>query len=341
MSFVVRRFSDADVLAAVADTATATTLVTSEGRALTEVQLQLRNRSQPFMKVELPAGARIVSVDLAGQSAKPASGADGTRIPLMRAGLSTQRPYQVSFVYLHAGTPFAKKGDIQMALPKLDVPVGLVRWEVFVPEQYTARAIDGNVIDAHRYPISVAGGYRPVYGAYAPAGSATLLSPPGAMPGQIRGRVVAADGSVIAGATVSLRVGSYAVATSSGSDGGFLFSGVPHGQAEVSASLSGFATQRTSFAYDGSTQQIEFGLGVGSTSETVQVMAAPPTIDTSTVSRSQVNAGPSMNVINLQQRAAGVLPIRVDVPRAGTSHEFVKPLVVNDSPTVRLRYKRN
>jgi hypothetical protein len=103
MSFAVRRFSDADVLAAVADTATATTLVTSEGRALTEVQLQMRNRSQPFMKVNLPAGATIVSVDLAGQSAKPASGSDGTRIPLMRAGLSTQRPYQVpGFVRLRA-----------------------------------------------------------------------------------------------------------------------------------------------------------------------------------------------------------------------------------------------
>ena len=45
--------------------------------------------------------------------------------------------------------------------------------------------------------------------------------------------------------------------------------------------------------------------------------------------------------MNLQQRAAGVLPIRVDVPRAGMSHEFIKPLVVGDETTVRLRYRRN
>jgi hypothetical protein len=247
MSFAVRRFSDADVLAAVADTATATTLVTSEGRALTEVQLQMRNRSQPFMKVNLHAGATIVSVDLAGLSAKPAAGTDGTRIPLMRAGLSTQRPYQVSFVYVHAGTPFAKKGDIQMALPKLDVPIGLVRWEVFVPEQYSARAIDGNVIDAFRFPVSASsGGYRPASGG---------------------------------------------------------------------------------------------GLPAETVAETVTVSG----VETSAANRSQVQVSqaPSVNVINLQQRAAGVLPIRVDVPRAGISHEFVKPLVVNDSPTVRLRYKRN
>jgi hypothetical protein len=32
----------------------------------------------------------------------------------------------------------------------------------------------------------------------------------------------------------------------------------------------------------------------------------------------------------LQQRVAGVLPIAVDVPRAGTSYRFIRPLVVNE-----------
>jgi len=50
---------------------------------------------------------------------------------------------------------------------------------------------------------------------------------------------------------------------------------------------------------------------------------------------------PSQNVVNLQARAAGVLPIRVEVPRAGVSHAFVKPLVVGAETTVTLRYKRN
>jgi len=49
---------------------------------------------------------------------------------------------------------------------------------------------------------------------------------------------------------------------------------------------------------------------------------------------------PSQNVINLQRRAAGVLPVRVDVPRAGVSHQFVKPLVLDQETVVSLRYKR-
>src|SRR4029453_13838846 len=50
----VKRFQDAPVLAAVAERAVATTLVTSEGRALTEVTLWIRNRAQPFLRVALP-----------------------------------------------------------------------------------------------------------------------------------------------------------------------------------------------------------------------------------------------------------------------------------------------
>ena len=80
----VTRFSDAAVLAAIAERAVVTTLVTTEGRALTEVTLWVRNRAQTYMKVSLPAGASIVSSDVAGQPTKPADGADGTRVPLLR-----------------------------------------------------------------------------------------------------------------------------------------------------------------------------------------------------------------------------------------------------------------
>jgi hypothetical protein len=238
LSLEVKRFADAGVLAAVADRAVVTTLITSEGRALTEVQLDMRNRSQPFLKVELPQGATIVSVDLQGQTAKPATGADGTRIPLMRAGLPANGPYSVSFVYVHAGTPFQKKGDIVMSLPKMDVPIGVVKWELFVPEQYKARAIDGNMIDAARFP--------------------NFFEPP----------------------------------------------------------------------------------QVHTLQETITVSGASPMID-ERKDKEQVVVPPSQNVVNLQSRAAGVLPIRIDVPRAGVSHQFVKPLVVGSEATVKLRYKRN
>lgn len=338
MEFTVRRFADAGVLAAVADTATATTMITSEGRAITEVQLEMRNRSQPFLKVELPPGATIVSVDLAGQTAKPATGADGTRIPLMRSGLSTAGSYRVSFVYIHAGAPFQKKGDIEMTLPRMDVPVGIVRWEVFVPEQYSAKAIDGNVIDIRRFPVTSApGGYHPAANVKRSNRPAYLTPAVGLLPGQIRGRVSDLH-SMLPGATVEIRVGNYIASIVTDARGEFTFSGVPSGPVELSAMLAGFATQRTTFDFDGSPRRVEMSLDVARIEETITVSAEAAILDTSSTQKYQA---PSQNVVNLQARAAGVLPIRVDVPRAGISHEFIKPLVVGAAPTVRMRYKRN
>jgi hypothetical protein len=77
---------------------------------------------------------------------------------------------------------------------------------------------------------------------------------------------------------------------------------------------------------------------IGALEETVTVQGESMVIDTR---RDAAPAPPSQNVINLQARAAGVLPIRVDVPRAGVSHQFTKPLVVGTEATVKLRYKRN
>jgi hypothetical protein len=45
-------------------------------------------------------------------------------------------------------------------------------------------------------------------------------------------------------------------------------------------------------------------------------------------------------VQSLQRRAAGVLPIRIEVPRAGMSHRFVKPLVIDEETVVSFRYRR-
>src|SRR5678816_1623049 len=94
-----RQFLDADVLSAIAERATVTTLTNIEGRTLTEVSLRVRNHAKPFMKIELPAGAQLLSAEVEGERVKPVEGADGTRVPLLRAGLDSSKPYNVSFVY--------------------------------------------------------------------------------------------------------------------------------------------------------------------------------------------------------------------------------------------------
>ena len=236
LAFDVTRFPDAAVLAAAADRATATTLVTPEGRSLTEVSLTVRNQAQPFLRVGLPAGATLLSAEVAGAAVKPAQGADGLRIPLLRPGFRPQGPYVVSFVYLHAGARVRRQRRRE-------------------PDPGARRSADR----------------------VARVGGAAARS---------HGRVALRRLSDPAGA------GAGGV-----DDGrrGLRPRGVGHG-------------------------------GPGATK------AAWPTV--------QQNANElSLNVQSLQKRAAGVLPVRLDVPRAGQSHTFVRPLVIDEETRVSFRYK--
>jgi hypothetical protein len=364
----VQRFADAGVLAAVADRAVATTLITAEGRALTEVVLQVRNRAQPFLKVTLPPGAAIVSVEVAGEGAKPVVGSDGTRVPLLRPGFRPSGVYSVSYVYLHVAAPFAKKGELPMSLPKMDIPVGIVEWETFVPDRYGVQVVGGNVIDRQfaaeaEAKLAVAAarsGYRAgsgggsgfgtgvgagiaggVVGGLSAVDAVSISLAPGSLPGQIRGTAKDSSGAALPGATIVLQSGSFQRAAVTAGDGTFLISGVPSGTMTTTARLNGFVTQSRSFDFDQQPRQLDFVLPLAGVTESLTVAgsttaraAAPPP------PAAPQKAEPSQNVINLQRRAAGVLPIRIDVPRAGTSHQFVKPLVVDQEATVVLRYKR-
>jgi hypothetical protein len=363
LSFDVKRFADVGVLAAVADRAIATTLVTSEGRALTEIILTVQNRAQPFLKVSLPQGATMVSVDVAGQPAKPVLGTDGTRVPLLRAGFRPSGSYQVSFVYLHAGTPFAKRGDIEMTLPKMDMPVGIVHWEVFAPERYSMRAIGGNAIDVERRTVAtgenvgggVVGGV--VDGMSGPPGRVSVNEVTGGQPGEVRGRVVDTSGAVLPGVTIEVASDGGVRTAVTDNKGQFTIRDVPPGRVSLTASLPGFGTARYAFTANQQPREFNIEMSVGALVERVTVSAEPPLVNTQSATRefSFGNASPnlpsaapqkappappSQNVIDLQRRATGVLPVRIDIPRAGTSHQFVKPLVVDQETTVRLRYKR-
>jgi len=368
LSLDVRRFGDAEVLAAVAERAVATTLVSTEGRALTEVTMWVRNRAQAFMKVALPAGATMLSVEVAGSPAKPVEGKDGSRVPLLRPGFRPEGLYVVSFVYLHSGTPFLKKGDMQMTLPKMDVPVNVIEWELFVPDRFRVDHFDGDMFDAGLMTMSyvianldgisgaaVAGGGRV-------AGISSGMTPLGpAQPGQIKGRVVDSSGGVLPGVNVMVDVDGQRRNVVTDANGSYVVSNLPNGTVTVTGQLAGFASSRRAVQFDQRGQQVDLTLTVGSVSESVTVNAELPLIDTkqsSTTTNINLNAPmnnanvrqqpakvrvdetPSENVQSLQRRASGVLPVRMEVPHAGTSHRFVKPLVIDEETKVTFRYKR-
>ena len=277
LSLKVTRFADADVVAAVAERATVTTLVTSEGRTLTEIALTMRNRAQPFLRVDLPQGASVVSAEVEGETSKPAQGADGARIPLLRPGFRPMGPYTVSFVYVQDGQSFAKKGRAEFALPKMDVPVTLVEWEMFVPDRSRLRRFDGNALPMPAAApagvvggmigelltpgASVASGHGSGLGAGVAAGVAGGVQRT-ALSGQIIGVVTDSSNAMLPGVTVRARRGDMVVSeTTTDSTGWFLLSNVVSGPVTVEASLTGFRPGRVDLTFDATyARRVDFQL---------------------------------------------------------------------------------
>ncbi|MCU1254250.1 MAG: hypothetical protein JWM83_549 [Candidatus Angelobacter sp.] len=367
------RFPDSTVLAAVAEHAIVTTLVTVEGRTLTEVKLTVKNQAQPFLKINLPTGATIVSASVAGERVKPVQGPDGNRVPLLRTGFRPSGSYEVSFVFMDAGTPFAKKGGSELSLPSMDVPISLLEWELFLPEQYKVKDFGGDAIAAYLLPmpmvetgdtvmstISATNGYAMGGPAqdkeydrlqvFSPLSSNQLL------PGQIGGIIVDPMGAVVPGAQVqvtSLVNGATTTTTTDGSGRWAVNAGMPSGRVKISAMAQGFQTAQINARNDANRpQQYSIALQVGAATETVEVTAEAPTVETSVTrtrrkdkerdekkaEQRQLNAA-SANVLDLQKRIAGVLPVRVDVPRAGNSYRFARALVLDEETKVTFNYK--
>jgi hypothetical protein len=349
------RFPDSSVLAAVAERAIVTTLVTVEGKSLTELKLTVKNQAQPFLKVDLPQGASIVSAEVAGEKVKPVQGSDGSRIPLLRPGFRPSGAYEVSFVFLHSGAPFAKKGGSDLALPKMDVPIDLLQWEVFLPQQYKVKDFGGDALATSLLPpTSRFETFAEPVGEgvpYASPSSDKDFKMPSLSPGQIGGMIVDQSGAVISNARVTvLHPDSGTTLTATTDDAGrWIVSNVPSGRLKITANANGFNGRAQEANYDASRPlPFAFNLQVGGASEMVTVQShmgysmlkLAPGVEKQARKRAQeMENAASANVSSLQQRVVGVLPVAVDVPRAGNSYRFVRPLVLSEETKVTFTYK--
>ncbi len=344
IAFDVKRFADAPVLSAVADEADVTTLVTVTGQTLTEVRLTLRNRGQLFLKVGLPAGASLLSAEVAGESVKPVEGSDGSRVPLVRPGFQPSGAYNVSFVYVAAGTALGKKGDVSLSLAKMDVPVTVLQWELFVPDRYEVKRFDGDAIPQHlvgavHFMGEARSGARPQGEETPEVPSAIARRFDNLVRSDVGGFVVDAVGAVLPGVRVTVTQGRWSRTAISDSSGAFVVSGVPDGPLTVSGELAGFKSVRYQLQSGGG-PPIRMTLQIAAVAEAVTVSENPERVEREQKPKEALpSQAASQNVLNLQRRVSGVLPVRIDVPHAGRSYVLLRPLVLDEPTTVRFEYK--
>ena len=348
------QFPDERVLSAIAERATITTLTNVEGKSLTEVSLRVRNHAQPFVKVELPPGAQLLSAEVEGERVKPVLGTDGSRVPLLRAGFNPSGAYTVSFVYLSSGARFTKSGAYEMGLPKLDIPVNLLTWEISLPDRLEVKQFAGNALAAELFPAAaqnvIIDGSEDFGDTDANVWAQTGVDIGKLEAGQIGGIVVDPNGAVITNAVVTVnntQTGT-TLTTKSDGDGRWVVSGMQPGPVRVTIAAPGFSSAQQDLVVNGSRfARLGTTLAVSAIAETVTVTSnlynlEPGSRQIQDLARktqaAQLNA-PSQNVLNLQRRVAGILPVRVDVPRAGKSYRFVRPLVLDEETKVTFQYK--
>ncbi len=160
----IRQHEEVDMLVTIIDQLAATTVLTPDGRRMTQVTWAMRNNRAQYLRIEMPAGAVPWSAYVGGRAVKPAKAEDGkVMIPLARsqtAGGDLAR-FAVELVYVEDGDqPSGGRGSFSAQLPKADVPATAVAWTVYVPGEakVAKRSIAGSLrrVDAYT-PIDLGG----------------------------------------------------------------------------------------------------------------------------------------------------------------------------------------
>jgi len=170
------------------------------------------------------------------------------------------------------------------------------------------------------------------------------------LPGQLGGFIVDPTGAVIPNAQVTVvhvQTGTTQQVMTD-SSGHWVVGNVPSGAVKVTATAVGFQHQQRDFNYDASRPTtFNTALNVGAVSNSVMVEASTATIvqESRSIERelkkqaAAAEKAASASVLNLQRRVSGVLPVSVDVPKAGNSYRFVRPLVVDEETKVTFAYR--
>jgi hypothetical protein len=233
---------------------------------------------------------------------------------------------------------------------------------VFLPERYKVKDFGGDVIASeliHTASLekgSVMAGSGGGVGTGLGGGIASKVfaAPSEArLPGQVGGVVVDPSGAAIPGAQVTITNAERGITMNAVTDGEgrWIVSNFPGGQGKIRVDATGFKTLVQQINYDAARPAAYVNpLSVGTVSETVEVTAESlpmngrnydrlQTFGQLETSKKQVSNAASANVVNLQRRVAGVLPLAIDVPRAGTSFQFARALVLDEETKVTFSYK--
>lgn len=159
LSVDIARYTPQAILMANVSEARYNVLVSTEGKTLVQARYAVRNNQRNFLKITLPQGATLWSAALAGKPVRPGQSPDGAvLLPLEKSHAGEDAPeFAVEVVYISRGSAWNDKGQFNLALPKLDLPISRTGLAVFHPPLFKLTSEPGAFhVEAYEPPASAA-----------------------------------------------------------------------------------------------------------------------------------------------------------------------------------------
>src|SRR3989338_8949306 len=141
----VTRHQDHAVLAAIAEQAELTTVVSRQGDLLTRAAYLIKSNKKQFLEVRLPAGATLWSCIVSGTSVKPVEGSAGTLLVPLTATQEASQAVPVEIVYMERRPTFQGMGSVHLEGPRLALPSTIAIWALYPTREVKLFRMSGYV----------------------------------------------------------------------------------------------------------------------------------------------------------------------------------------------------
>lgn len=157
----IARLPTQPILSQVADHTVLSTRMSEAGEAVTTASYFVKNTSSQYLGITLPAKAKLWSARVDGDEVQVLNSDETTGtvlIPLSRHQ-DPNLPSVVQVTYAEGGTPLKDTGMISLTAPSSAAQSVFARWQLHLPEGYTATQYDGNMASADALQKLGVGGF--------------------------------------------------------------------------------------------------------------------------------------------------------------------------------------
>lgn len=143
VTLVTTELPEKEPSSAAIDRIRAFSVISAEGKVLTDMRITLKNRLRPALLVTLPKDTELRSSLLDGDPVKPSKNDKGQLMLPLRRSKNDREPFTLQLVLETSLPSLGLFGRARLALPAVDLPISSLAWSVRAPAKNTYSALSG------------------------------------------------------------------------------------------------------------------------------------------------------------------------------------------------------